>query len=104
METKKYPLNKYTLNYFIKKFAGIASSKWCVQKLKNDQGQCCALGHCGGYHTPEAMALKRLVQARRDVSIVDINDASRPGLKKYGNTPKKRVMSFLRMLVKESKK
>jgi hypothetical protein len=39
--------NKYTVNYFIKKFKAIPNKQWCTGSYETETGNHCALGHCG---------------------------------------------------------
>lgn len=38
---------KYDVDYFIKKFEAIPEDKWCIIDFLKENGQMCALGHCG---------------------------------------------------------
>lgn len=38
---------KMNAQYFIDKFQAIPEENWCTEFFQNEEGQCCANGHCG---------------------------------------------------------
>lgn len=72
---------KYTVDYFIKKFEAIPEDKWYVGKFFGPEERCCAVGHCalpGNYklhpfQTPEGLALMTLFQTYK-MSVYSTND------------------------------
>lgn len=74
--------NKYTVDYFIKKFEAIPEDKWAVQHLVTSSGARCAMGHCGGHvnESEESASLAKLLSnltgalPDQDISIYAIND------------------------------
>lgn len=59
----------YDTDYFIAKFSAIPDIQWCEGRFQNENGQHCALGHCGmknysdWFDQPrEARALNRLFE------------------------------------------
>jgi len=86
----------YDIDYFIRKFEGIPEDQWTKGSFCEEDGRCCALGHCGvrnpedegrPLYTPEANALRRILP-----KVVDINDGyiARPEA-----GPKKRILAAL---------
>lgn len=88
---------QYTREYFIAKFEAIAPERFCTGEFLDDDGNSCALGHCGlnfGVDTAEAAALMRLFSRVGLVSrINDGNDYRYPQ-----PTPKQRILAALRDL------
>ncbi|WP_285011232.1 hypothetical protein [Pedobacter faecalis] len=77
----------YTLDYFIEKFEAIPEDKWTTNEFADEQGRCCAFGHCGmrqGLFSDEGEALFEMVPD----GIPDINDNRGGWYDKYGSTPK----------------
>lgn len=74
--------NKFTVDYFIKKFEAIPEDEWAVQHLETPDGARCAMGHCGGHvnQSKESASLAKLLSnltgasPDRDISIYAIND------------------------------
>lgn len=92
-------MNEFTVEYFIAKFEAIPEEKWCTRFFEQ-QGQRCALGHCGMTDvgsTDEAGALINLF-GTVGMSVTEIND-DHPVMK--GPTPKQRVLAALRDLQKK---
>jgi hypothetical protein len=87
---------KYTVDYFIEKFEGIPSAKWCTDAYIDPDGRCCAIGHCGqrrAFHrTAEAKALANLFSRHIAYSVPHVNDVEYMGKP----TPKQRVLAALR--------
>ena len=95
---------KYTLDYYIDKFNNIPEDKWGTGVYNDDNGHCCAFGHCGAYagreETDEARSLStifRELKKDNDPDLTHINDGDR-GAEKYGETPKERVVNYLKSL------
>lgn len=99
----------YTIDYFIKKFKAIPSSKWCTGYFEKN-GKHCALGHCGcSIYTPmteESMALKEIFRDA-NLGVVSVNDEGcgiNFGLGLSINfkkkTPKTRILEALRYIKK----
>lgn len=98
---------EYTLDYFIEKFRAIPEDKIGAGHLKN----CCALYHCGvttnqsGMYvkTAEAEALMKILGDEHDMGVVyRLNDNLNNDYKKFGDTPKKRIVNKLTQ-IKQSK-
>ena len=95
---------KFDLDYFIAKFEAIPDEKWCRGSLLNQEGQSCALGHCGvgadvmstedTNWTDEGRALQALTNER----IWMVNDSFCSSYNEYGQTPKERVINYLKEL------
>ncbi len=87
----------YDKEYFIKKFEAIPEEKWATKSFYTYDGRCCALGHCGkrygSFSTNESSALGIITLYRT----VAINDGLGDSVK-YGNTPKTRIINFLKQL------
>ena len=90
---------RYDKNYFIAKFEAIPEDKWCTHTYGKD-GHHCALGHCGDsiyVTTSEADSLDKLLQYKtafiNDGELLDSIDYSN-----YGDTPKQRILTALRLL------
>lgn len=98
--------NKYTVDYFIKKFEKIPQKEWTVGEYVNDKGKCCALGHCGAklvfdkhsgiedeYFPEEAEALKELLVYYTAYlpSLINDGDVSEYNL----GHPKKNILAAL---------
>lgn len=92
--------NKFSLNFFIKKFEAIKSEDWGSGKLQEK----CVLWHCGMtdtiqyFHpTEEASALHKLITEKDTFvasDLYEINDLC--GWTKYKkNTPKERILAAL---------
>ena len=87
----------YDVGYFIAKFEGIPESKWCEEELLNEDGRCCALGHCGGrieedgdiVYTEEIYALSHLIG-----DVPAVNDGLHDDYPQ--STPKQRILAALR--------
>lgn len=91
----------YDLEYFINKFEAIPDEDWATGDYIDRSGRCCALGHCGvrgGFEQlPEPRALHKLTNSL----IAHVNDGSdkdEGGNPLYGDTPKERVLNFLKEL------
>lgn len=72
MKTK----NKYTVDYFIRKFKKIPTDRWCKFKIISN-GRRCVLGHCGFSTkgvTEEGLALQLLINKYLHTSIANVND------------------------------
>ncbi len=94
--------NKYTVEYFIKKFSKIPDSKWNVGDfISYDGKKKCALGWCGmknvdpkeslfGKETKESTELENLLNNY----VADINDGRNPKYKQ--ETPKARILAALK--------
>lgn len=96
---------KYTKEYFIAKFEAL--DNWCELSLKDDVGNHCVLGHCGHKHiyetTEESKALIEILKPLNKMGysgvnhIYFINDGIYGG-KKYGKSPKERILNALKAL------
>lgn len=103
----------YDVDYFIKKFEADAESTWHIGAYESYDGDThCALGKCGlridKEHTAEAQALvnifsvfmkietqfPELVIGNPYILVSGFNDGRGP-YKKYGSTPKQRILSAL---------
>jgi len=86
-------MTTYNADYFIAKFEAIPEEMWTTKTFLNDQGQCCALGHCGARDgtnmTAEGEALLDLFSAFPK-GVVSTNDT--PSLH---STPKQRILAAL---------
>ena len=93
---------EYNKEYFIAKFEAIPEEKWITDKLTDDcdKESHCAFGHCGmrvfGNYTYESLGLKDLF-ATKKTSVIAVNDDDNQ--EKYkGNTPKERILNFLKSI------
>jgi len=94
----------YTKESFIEEFEKIPPSKFGTE-ITN-----CALAHCGvqldasgsGYiGTEKSAALIRLFGGRYDndyEAVYEVNDGTGQGTHKFGDTPKKRILTYLKSL------
>ncbi len=107
--------------YFINKFKAISEERWGTLALKDDEGRCCALGHCGvkshSYADPNLFGLVITEDIPTDEStalvsnfkkskffqgskVTDIND----GLSWFtflGETPRERLLNALEIIRNE---
>ena len=92
-------------NYFINKFTAIPEEDWAQGDYVDRAGRCCALGHCGVRNDNEFQA--RLIEAHTLQSIapaiVEVNDDTLDN-DGYGDSPKSRVIAYLKELQIASKK
>lgn len=93
----------YDKAYFIAKFEAIPDGKWCTRTQVDDDGRCCALGHCSrslGAMSKEGHALAMLFEPTRDeggkLVVARINDGEAPRYQQ--TTPRARVLAALRDL------
>lgn len=97
-------MNNYSVDYFIKKFKAIPSSKWCLYSLENG-GKHCALGHCGmiapSIATPDSAALIELFH-KHSISVITTNDIQTGEFNQ--RTPKSRILAALNFIKKKSTK
>lgn len=82
---------RYSIDYFITKFGAIPHSRWTTEVLSKGEARC-AFGHCGGYHTAEAFALKGILEKSGENTVVGINDDYYKGYKH----PRTRILHALR--------
>lgn len=81
----------YTVDYFIKKFEAKPDELWCINELRNQQGQTCALGDCR--ERGEFDALSELFQSNLIGFVSTTNNGNNP---KYPqSTPKERILAAL---------
>lgn len=102
MKTK----NKYTVDYFIKKFTAIPVSKWTIAEFHNNEHtKFCALGHCGlteeKQNGEEGDALFELF-SEHNLWVDIVNDI--PDGQFLQKTPRGRILAALRWIKKEQKK
>lgn len=90
----------YDVQYFIDKFEGIPEELWNEDGnyINSKNRKCkCAMGHLGIWHSSklndEAIALSSLIGSFGLVT--DINDGY-PSYRKYGSTPKERILNALK--------
>jgi len=85
-------VNKFDVNYFIKKFEAIPEELWAINSFQDELGRYCALGHCGyglNAETSEGATLNKLL----GWVTIAINDGRH---KKYPQpTPKQRILAAL---------
>jgi len=91
------------LNYFIEKFEAIPVEKWGTKKFKH-AGRCCGFGHLGCVNaaadTADGVILMRLLGGPLPaMDFFNVNDG-KGEYGKLGNTPKERVISYLKSLNK----
>lgn len=92
-----------TIDYYISFYQAIPDDRWCTGVFITDEGSCCALGHLG--EREDAINRKELIEFRQlldlygssDHSITDVNDGADEFLY-LGDTPKERVINFLKQL------
>lgn len=108
--------NKYTVDYFIKKFSSIPERTWSAG-LGDGHNYTCAIGFCGQDssmpRTDEAIALNVLmhdafeigtfadgqtVWAINDASGPEYDNGSYPDLCELGETPKERILTALELI------
>ncbi len=86
-------MENYNVQYFINKFENIPEDKWTTFTCTDDNGNHCAMGHCGGingdvYATEESNILSEILH-----DVVLINDGHKFGY--YQTTPKQRILAAL---------
>lgn len=89
---------KYDLEYFIKKFEAIPEDQWTAGVFMDDDGRCCAYGHCGANEnspTLESGMLSDLCPLT-----ISVNDNKAGKYSHFGDTPKERVVNYLKSLRK----
>lgn len=97
---------KYTVDYFLRKFRAIPLSQWAFGNLRTPDGRRCALGHCGvslGQHgwPREAAALRDLL----GFSVTEVNDRGLFGARWLrSGTPRGRILEALRLVQRRSKR
>lgn len=87
--------NNYDVNYFISKFEAIPEEKWTTGRYIDENGRCCAYGHCGvmpNLMTEEAKALENLF-AKILQSPDHVNDNK--AIHYTQETPKARILAAL---------
>ena len=92
---------EYTRDYFIAKFEPVPSHRWGEGLIDN-----CALAQCGvttegnGYkHTEESLALVKIFggEGEKEEHVVyEVNDGTGMGTLRFGNTPKERILNYLK--------
>lgn len=105
----------YTPDDFIKYYSDISDELWITNKYRDDNGNCCSLGHLGCRDHPDdspngpslitvaGERLQRLIgEIRREtgsafVSVADINDGAWPEMFPQ-KTPKARIIAALEMV------
>lgn len=101
----------YTISFFIAKLSSIPEEKWCQDTLVNNSfgySSNCVMGQCGSRSrtegtNEESRALERIVVEVTGTSAWRANDGL-DGTKKYGNTPKRRIMEILRQAYENAMK
>lgn len=92
---------KYDLDYYIERFSAIPDDQWITGEFKDNQGRCCALGHLGernmGDSPQDVLTLQYIALDNGNHYISNINDGE-PEYLHLGNTPKERVINFLKQL------
>lgn len=99
----------YTVDYFINKFESIPEERWIKHQLFDDNGNCCANGHCGVVsnvindrygklhssflHNPESRSLNTLFNTHLNMLAHEINDHGDKTY--YQPTPKQRILAAL---------
>lgn len=86
----------YNCDYFIRKFEAIPDELWLIGNYTDwyNKDRHCALGHCGrdlGIHNEESDTLVWLFKEE----IVSFVNDGREEYKKYGETPKQRILAAL---------
>jgi hypothetical protein len=104
---------EYTIKYFINKFENTKEEDWRIGRLKNKEGQKCAVGHIMKYN-PEGNFSSSTINSQIEVdaliniflksskgihSASNVNDnkcGTKYGVYSYlGNTPRQRILNFL---------
>lgn len=92
-----------TLNDYIAFYEAIPADKWCTGKFVDFGGNCCALGHLGeremGLTKPQVYQFHEVLKKHRGdmYDIPDVNDGD-GGYIELGDTPKERVINYLKQL------
>lgn len=87
---------KYTVDYFIKKFEKIPEWKW-AENTFHHEGRSCALGHCGWRRDDTSD-----IEGKHLVELFDLLKTNAPAINDGNNlnyqqpTPKQRVLAALR--------
>lgn len=87
----------YDVDYFIAKFEAIPENKWTTREYIDENGRCCALGHCGqrqgcyGF-TEEAEYLRHIFYKYYYTGIVSVNDNF---IGSSIESPKQRILAAL---------
>ena len=96
--------NKYTVDYFIRKFEAIPDDRWTTEKYIDHDDRRCAIGHCGvsedgnfvGAETPESCALRAIFKLHLgNLCVASVNDGDCPWLFPQA-TPRARILAALR--------
>lgn len=90
-------MNKYTLDYFIKKFSKIPKNKWCTGSYTDSNGLHCAIGHTFNVKG-ETSFINKLVHL---TELTQVNDGKNP-FHKLGKHPRTRVVNYLKSLKEKS--
>lgn len=91
-----------TLDDYIAFYEAITADKWCTGDFTNE-GRCCALGHLGERHigltTPQVYQFNEVLKKHRGdmYDIPDVNDGDGSYIE-LGDTPKERVINYLKQL------
>jgi hypothetical protein len=88
----------YDKAYFIAKFEAIPEDKWTTRHYRNDEGQCCAVGHClplTGTQSQEKSDFL-ILGHRSYLNFIEINDGRHSRYQQP--TPKQRVLAALKDL------
>lgn len=92
-----------TIEDYIAFYSAIPEDKWCTGVFTTDEGSCCALGHLGeredAISREDVWKFRSLLNSlgSSDHEITEVND----GNGKYiniGDTPKERVINYLKQL------
>lgn len=99
---------KYTVDYFIRKFKAIPKNRWCVNRYKIGVRRC-AIGHTCKFATDgdpiftrESDELNRIFRGM-NVAAVNDGDEGCDYKKRFGKTPRARILEALRWIKGKSK-
>ena len=90
----------FDVDFFLRYLGAIPENQWCAHLYDNDQGQHCALGHCGARirrgvadYGLMADALHVLIHKHHRVGVAWINDRRSPSFPQP--TPNQRILAAL---------
>lgn len=88
-------MTNYTVDYYINKFESIPEEEWCTDKITDNSGRHCALGHCIE-NDKETISLSELIWSNLGCSAATINDNHNKSFNQP--TPKQRILAALKYI------